>query len=118
METRLLFIYGTLKRGGSNHVYMRGQRFVAEASTAAHYRLHDMGGYPGMVSAENGLSITGEIWEVDAEGLTRLDELEDIEGGEYVREVIPLLPPHEGLRVEGYRYLWSVSGHRDLGRSW
>ncbi|HAL72217.1 MAG TPA: gamma-glutamylcyclotransferase, partial [Verrucomicrobiales bacterium] len=28
METRLLFLYGTLKRGGSNHVYMHGQRFV------------------------------------------------------------------------------------------
>ena len=115
----LLFLYGTLKRGGSNHGYMHGQRFITEASTAPKYRLYDLGGYPGLVTAEaDGLSITGEIWEVDAEGLILLDDLENIEGGEYAREVMPMLPPHDGLQVEGYRYLLTVKGCRDLGQTW
>lgn len=114
----MIFVYGTLKRGGSNHGYMRGQRFVSEATTAPRYRLYDLGGYPGMVADPDGLSIHGEIWEVDAEALARLDELEDIEGGEYVRELIPMLPPNDGLSVEGYRYLFSVTGCRDLGTTW
>ena len=41
-----------------------------------------------------GVSIHGEIWEVDADCLMRLDDLEDIAGGEYARELIPLLPPY------------------------
>ncbi|TDU64608.1 gamma-glutamylcyclotransferase (GGCT)/AIG2-like uncharacterized protein YtfP [Prosthecobacter fusiformis] len=115
----LIFVYGTLKRGGSNHGYMRGQQFIAEADTLPKYRLYDLGGYPGMVAAESdGLSISGEIWEVNTDGLGRLDALEDIEGGEYARERIPMLPPHDELQVEGYRYLFPVTGCRDLGRSW
>lgn len=115
----LLFLYGTLKRGGSNHGYMLGQRFVIEACTQPAYRLYDLGGYPGMVAvATEGLSIIGEIWDVDEAALARLDELEDIAGGEYAREAIKMLPPHEEWEVEGYRYLLPVSGRRDLGRTW
>ncbi|MEN3941907.1 gamma-glutamylcyclotransferase family protein [Prosthecobacter sp. SYSU 5D2] len=115
----LLFLYGTLKRGGSNHGYMRGQRFVAEARTVPRYKLYDLGGYPGMVLADTGgLSITGEIWEVDNDGLARLDELEDIEGGEYSREPVTLLPPHQDLEVQVYRYLFPVTGCRELGATW
>ena len=115
----LLFLYGTLKRGGSNHGYLRGQRFVGVARTEARYRLYDLGGYPGLVEVEaEGLSITGEIWEVDAEGLARLDELEDIEGGEYAREAVTLLEPHQDREVEVYRYLLPVKGCRELGTTW
>lgn len=114
-----IFVYGTLKRGRSNHGWMRGQQFIGEASTRPHFRLHDLGGYPGMVLVENhGLSIQGEVWEVDTEGLKRLDELEDVSGGEYAREPIPLLPPFDQQRVEGYRYLRDVSQAPDIGGCW
>lgn len=115
----LLFLYGTLKRGGSNHGYLSGQRFVGEARTEAKYKLYDLGGYPGLVTVDTGgLSITGEIWEVDDEGLARLDELEDIEGGEYCREAVTLLAPHQDLEVEVYRYLFPVKGYREVGATW
>lgn len=115
----LLFLYGTLKRGGSNHHFMKDQRWVANARTQPAYRLYDLGGYPGMVaSTEEGLSIEGEIWDVDAAALARLDELEDVAGGEYAREPVALLPPHQGLEVQGYRFLLSVTGKRELGTSW
>ncbi|MCA1963633.1 MAG: gamma-glutamylcyclotransferase [Prosthecobacter sp.] len=114
-----IFVYGTLKRGGSNHGWMRGQHFLTEAATAPCYRLYDLGGYPGMVLDEAaGISIQGEIWEVDAEGLARLDVLEDVADGEYTREEVKLLPPHDAWQVQGYRYLRDVSGARPLGSSW
>lgn len=115
----LLFIYGTLKRQGSNHHYMQGQRFIDTAATAPLYRMYDMGGYPGMVEdSQNGLSIQGEIWEVDEAALQRLDELEDLDSGEYTREIIPLLPPNDQLSVQGYRYLFPIHEHRDIGPQW
>jgi gamma-glutamylcyclotransferase (GGCT)/AIG2-like uncharacterized protein YtfP len=110
-----LFVYGTLKRGRENHRWLSGQRFIAEARTAPVYRLFDLGGYPGMIRDENGLSIEGEIWDVDADGMKNLDILEDLEGGEYKRVLIDL---HDGTRVEGYLYLRDVSGRPDAGASW
>lgn len=118
MTTRI-FVYGTLKRGGSNHGYLERQTFVGSAMTEPRYRLYDMGGFPGMVlDAEHGLSILGEVWDVDAECLRRLDVLEDVAAGEYAREPIPLLPPFDQPAAQGYRYLRSVAGHRDLGAIW
>lgn len=109
-----IFVYGTLKRDRSNHHWLKGQRFIAEARTQPIYRLYDMGGYPGMIRDDNGVAVEGEIWEVDSLGLTRLDVLEDIEGGEYERVLLEL----EGERVEGYLFLRDVSGRPDAGACW
>lgn len=114
----LIFVYGTLKRGGTNHGWMVGQRFVAEAATEPLYRLYALDGYPGMVSSSDGISIRGELWEVDDAGLARLDLLEDTDGGEYIRERVPMLPPFESTHVEGYRYLLPVGSAQDLGAEW
>lgn len=117
--TRRVFVYGTLKRGHSNHGYMAGQRFICEATTQSVYRLFDLGGYPGMIeAASDGLSIKGEIWEIDDACLRRLDVLEDVKGGEYARVFVKLAAPHESDAVEGYVYLRSVARCRDIGSSW
>lgn len=113
-----VFIYGTLKRGGINHFYMHGQRFVSEASTVAGFRLFDLGGYPGMVRDDAGISIEGELWDVDDKALEKLDELEDVEGGEYALEPVDLLPPHEGESVRSYLYKRSTAGRPLAGKSW
>lgn len=114
----LLFIYGTLKRGGSNHHYMAGQRFVGAACTESRYRLFDMGGYPGMVHASEGLSIEGEVWEVDAACRVRLDILEAVDEGEYALESVPLLAPFTNEDVQTYLYRWPVTGMPDIGSCW
>ena len=113
-----IFVYGTLKRGGGNNTWIAQQQFVAEARTQPRYRLYDMGGYPGMIRSQDGISIQGEVWDVDDSGLTRLDILEDTEGGEYERVVIPLEGEFASQRVEGYLYLRSIEGRRDLGACW
>jgi gamma-glutamylaminecyclotransferase len=115
----LIFVYGTLKRGHSNHGYLRGQTFIGLAITEPRYRLHDLGGFPGMVLvASHGTSIQGEVWEIDEACLNQLDELEGTEIGEYLREPISLLPPFQDQRVQGYRYLMDVSAAPDLGACW
>jgi len=113
-----VFVYGTLKRGGENHGWIAQQQFVAEARTAPLYRLYDLGGYPGMVRASDGVCIEGEVWSVDEAGLARLDVLEDIDGGEYERVTVQLEGEQASLVVEGYIYLRSIQGRRDLGTCW
>jgi gamma-glutamylcyclotransferase (GGCT)/AIG2-like uncharacterized protein YtfP len=114
-----IFVYGTLKRGGSNHAWLRDQTFIAEARTQPQFRLFDLGGYPGLVAdPQDGLAVEGEIWEVDDASLARLDVLEDVEGGEYARLPLPLQAPFDSALVEGYVYLWSVAGRPDLGVHW
>ena len=114
----LVFVYGTLKRGGDNHRWIEDQEFVAEARTKAVFRMYDLGGYPGMVRDEKGYSIQGEIWSVDEAALIKLDELEDTEGGEYERVKVPLEGEWAEQRVEGYIYLHSIEGRREVGVCW
>ena len=112
-----VFVYGTLLRGCANHFYLDGQAFVEEVETLPRFRMYDLGGYPGLIEvAEDGVSIQGEVWEVDADCLARLDDLEGIAVGEYSRGEIPMLP--DGHPVEGYLWLQSVTGYPEVGTSW
>jgi gamma-glutamylaminecyclotransferase len=114
-----IFVYGSLKRGFSNHSLLIGQRFVAAARTQPSFKLYALGDFPGMVEAsEGGRSIEGEIWAVDSACLARLDLLEDTAHGLYARAPIPLLPPNDRLLVEGYLYRLDVTGRRDCGDVW
>jgi gamma-glutamylaminecyclotransferase len=112
----LVFVYGTLKRGGSNHGYLDSQEFLGVARTPPGFRLFDLGEYPGMVPfPEDRDGVSGEIWAVDADCLARLDVLEGIAEGHYRREPVRLLPPFADRKVEGYLYARSVEGRRALG---
>lgn len=114
-----VFVYGTLKRGLTNHGHMAGQRFLGEARTAPRYRMVDCGGYPGMFAvAEGGLSILGEVWEVDAACRHRLDLLEDVARGMYALEPVALLAPFTADNVRTYIYRWPVAGFTDVGAEW
>jgi gamma-glutamylcyclotransferase (GGCT)/AIG2-like uncharacterized protein YtfP len=116
---KLVFVYGTLKRRCSNHHFMAGQKFVGEARTAPGFRLFDLGGYPGMVvRPDDKDGVTGEIWEVDADALVRLDALEGVSEKTYRREVVPLLPPFADRGIEGYIYARSIKGRREVGATW
>ncbi|MGA3006668.1 MAG: gamma-glutamylcyclotransferase family protein [Opitutaceae bacterium] len=111
-----VFVYGTLKRGGSNHRYLIGQNFVGTARTRPGFRLFNLGEYPGMVVlAGDREGVAGEIWAVEADCLARLDALEGVAEGLYRREEVPLLPPYADRKVEGYLYAGSVEGRPDIG---
>ncbi len=117
--TTLLFLYGTLKRGGSNHHHLAGQTFVGEARTAPGFRLYEVGGYPGMIPQSlDYAGVIGEVWRVDAECLQRLDELEGLSVDLYRREPVPLQPPHSDTAVEAYLYARTILGLKDIGSVW
>ncbi len=115
----LIFVYGTLKRGYSNHHYLQGQAFVDKARTAPGYALYDLEGYPGMVRQEGDLEgVSGEVWSVDDECLARLDLLECTAEGLYSREAVLLAVPFEGRRVDGYFYLRGIKDRKRIGPEW
>jgi gamma-glutamylaminecyclotransferase len=75
----LLFVYGTLKRGGKNVRLMSSARFLQEVSTVPRYQLYSLGPHPALIRDEQtGRSIHGELWDIP-EGCA-LDELDDFEG--------------------------------------
>jgi gamma-glutamylaminecyclotransferase len=115
-----VFVYGTLKRGLSNSGWLRGQVYAGEARTEARYRLYDLGGYPGMVEegTGDGVSIEGEVWDVDEAGLLGLDVLEGVAEGEYALVPVALQGEWAERRVRGYVYLGAVEGCKDCGVSW
>lgn len=116
---KFIFVYGTLKRGCSNHHFLSDQKFIGAARTAPGFRLYALGGFPGMIAQPDDRDgVTGEVWSVDPAALVRLDGLEGLDEGMYRREHIPLLAPFAGRPVEGYLYARSVEGRRDLGSTW
>jgi gamma-glutamylcyclotransferase (GGCT)/AIG2-like uncharacterized protein YtfP len=118
-ELTLLFVYGTLKRGCSNHRFIAGQRFIGLARTPPGYRLYDLGGYPGIVTlAGDREGVVGEVWAVDAEALKRLDHFEGVHEGLYRRETLPLLPPFADQRIDAYVSALPIVGRPDVGSEW
>ena len=118
-EQKLIFVYGTLKRGYSNHHYLAGQQFLGEARTSPGFRLHDLGGYPGMVAhAGDREGVSGEVWSVDADALTHMDGLEGLAEGLYRRATIILLPPFAGQKIEAYFYARPLGGKKEVGAVW
>jgi gamma-glutamylaminecyclotransferase len=115
----LVFVYGTLKRGGENHRFVAGQTFLGVARTQPGYRLYRLSGYPGMVedpTDERG--VAGEVWAVDHDALRGLDELEGVAERLYERAPVRLQPPFDRERVDTYLYLRSLEGRTALEGEW
>ncbi len=70
-----VFVYGTLLAGEGNHRLLASAKLVGEARTAPVFELRDLGYFPGLVKG-GACCVAGEVYEVDAETLARLDALE------------------------------------------
>lgn len=116
--TRFVFVYGSLKRGFRLHKLLDGQQFAGPARTAACYRIVDCGEYPGLLDSEPGNSIHGEVYKVDAECLSRLDQAEGVDEGLYERRRVALLPPHDTREVQAWFYLQATDAMSDCGDRW
>lgn len=82
-----VFVYGTLKRGGSNHSLLQSSSgFLGEAVTVPTYRMVATS-FPVIMPDATGKPVAGEIYAVDDTTLVRLDQLER-EGRSYDRVVI------------------------------
>lgn len=85
---QLVFVYGTLRRGGSNHFRMAGAEFISSGTITG--RMYRIDWYPGLVLDLIGDEIQGEVYSVDPELLSALDVFEglsagEVEGSEYRR---------------------------------
>ncbi|MCW1887836.1 gamma-glutamylcyclotransferase [Luteolibacter flavescens] len=83
----LVFVYGTLRRGGSNAFRMDGADFVSSGKVAG--KLYAITWYPGLVLQGEG-TVDGDLFRVGRDQLVALDEFEgisanEIEGAEYRR---------------------------------
>ncbi len=109
-----LFVYGSLKRGELHHDEMAGACFVRETRTAARYTLLDVGPYPALVG-EGDTAVEGEVYEVDAALLRRLDEFEE-HPEVYRRATIEL---EDGARAIAYLFRASAGDPRVIaGGRW
>lgn len=114
-----LFIYGTLKRGGSNHLFLSGQQFLGVARTVPGFMLYSLGDYPGMVRAPGDIAgVTGELWAVDDACLAELDHLEGLDEGLYERIDVRLTPNHLAASAQTYLYLHPPHGLAAIGSEW
>ena len=73
----LIFVYGTLRRGESNHCELGPSHYVAQALTAPCYELVDLGPYPALLE-HGGDAVHGELYEVPDHWLGHLDLFEDV----------------------------------------
>jgi len=114
-----VFVYGTLKRGGSNHVFLNSQRLLGVARTVPGYTLYSLGDYPGMVRAPGDTAgVTGELWVVDDACLAELDRLEGLDEGLYERIDVLLAPNHLAASAQTYLYLRQFDGLQPIGSEW
>lgn len=71
-----VFVYGTLKKSGSNHYFLKNSEFV-ERYIITNHVLYDIGhGFPYMIKG-NG-AVYGEIYKVDKDTMYSLDRLEGV----------------------------------------
>lgn len=87
----LVFLYGTLKSGQPNHHFITSDPTAKLLMDDAYVQgtMYDMGPYPGIDPKSPGMSI-GEVWDVSAHTLSRLDQYES-HPTFYVRQEVPLL---------------------------
>ncbi len=107
-----LFVYGTLLRGLELHSLLADCPYLGPAVTAG--CLYDLGEYPGLIAGND--RVSGEIYEVDAATLRRLDAVEGVVEGDpaqslYQRVAVSVTYTADG-RVESaelYRYNRTVA---------
>lgn len=69
----LVFVYGTLRRGQSNHHWLSDARWLGEQELEG-LLLHDLGPFPMAVPGEG--RVAGELYAVSPARLAQLDRLE------------------------------------------
>lgn len=107
-EGTLIFTYGTLKRGFSNHPLLQDLIRTGDASFVGTYRT--AGKYPLVCGPYrvpfllnipgSGCWVHGELYSVSTGGLARMDELEGTTRAHYERLPIKVIPAGEGEEGE------------------
>ena len=89
---RHVFVYGTLRAGGSNDIarFRPPARFVGHGEIAG--TLYDLGAYPGATLGGSG-RLRGEVYRIELALEAQLDVLEEVmpgDEGEYRKRELPV----------------------------
>jgi len=79
-KREMVFVYGTLRRGGSNAFRMKGSKFRGPARVEG--ELHVISWYPGLTLKSGAGWVIGELYKVDPDLLRAIDEFEGLSAGE------------------------------------
>jgi gamma-glutamylcyclotransferase (GGCT)/AIG2-like uncharacterized protein YtfP len=115
---QLVFLYGTLRRGGSNHFRMAGAEFISAGTITG--RMYRIDWYPGLVLDDSGDEIFGEVYSVQPELLVALDIFEglstgEIQGSEYRRVQTTVMQQNsETLTAWVWEWLGSVNDEQRI----
>lgn len=82
---QLIFVYGTLRKGESNHHFLESSEYLGIFETEPNYQLFNIGSYPGVIAGN--CKVLGEIYRIDNSLLNQLDLYENVPT-EYMRESI------------------------------
>lgn len=107
----IVFVYGTLRKGGSNHHRMAGA--VERGPGTVRGRLFQVDWYPGLLLDETGVDIRGEAYEVDATTLAALDAFE---GSHYRRVSVRIMPTDGGVIIDAWiwEYIAPIDDLREI----
>lgn len=118
-----VFVYGTLRRGASNHFRMAGAEFVCAGSIVG--KLYQIDWFPGLILDETGGPIRGEVFEADQCLLEALDRFEGVAAdeseSEYRRVSTTVLPENgeEPLTADVWEWLGEVDESKRMkGGDW
>jgi gamma-glutamylcyclotransferase (GGCT)/AIG2-like uncharacterized protein YtfP len=77
MSMDLLFVYGTLRRGGSNDIARIAPAARYAGAARVRGRLYDLGTYPALLLDASAGWVSGELYEIPAAEWPALDALEE-----------------------------------------
>ena len=74
----IVFVYGTLKAGRTNHGALEGAEYIGRATIEGPYAFVDLGWYPAVipVNGRENRQVGGELWRVNDDILRTLDMIE------------------------------------------
>ncbi len=99
-KTYKVFVYGTLKKGKSNHRFLENAEYLGE-KTLWHYALYDLGPFPCILPRYS-FSVKGELYLVTDKELQLLDRLEG-HPDMYQRQIVCVEPTQE----DAFTYVWN-----------
>ncbi|MBC7980432.1 MAG: gamma-glutamylcyclotransferase [Armatimonadetes bacterium] len=122
MKRNAVFVYGTLRKGGSNHFRMAGCEGLGRGKIFG--KMYRIDWYPALVCG-GGSGVRGEVYEVSDEDLRALDFFEGItkdaaEPREYRRvKTTVYLEGGGSLQAWVWEWIGDLSGSQPLdGEDW
>lgn len=104
----LVFVYGTLKMNGSNHIYIRDAEFKGTGRTVDKFQFFSNRYFPMITPPDEdnpGIRIEGEVYSVTDDQLRSLDCLE-ANGRMYERREVKIRLNKHGKRLACWIYVY------------